>query len=134
VDWIGLSQDRNRWRALVNSVLNLRIPWNAGKLSSRLTSSSLYIGWVHPVAHVTMNEYNNPSFATMFQRALLNTCIATCFDLNPNHHQVLSYWFIQYAKLTLIIFILGETLLRTKDCSTHSSSRLSSSAQLHTVS
>jgi hypothetical protein len=25
VDWIGLSQDRNRWRALVNSVLNLRV-------------------------------------------------------------------------------------------------------------
>jgi hypothetical protein len=23
VDWIGLAQDRNRWRALVNSVLNL---------------------------------------------------------------------------------------------------------------
>jgi hypothetical protein len=26
VDWIGLAQDRNRWRALVNSVLNLRAP------------------------------------------------------------------------------------------------------------
>jgi hypothetical protein len=25
VDWIGLAQDRNRWRALVNSVLNLRV-------------------------------------------------------------------------------------------------------------
>jgi hypothetical protein len=25
VDWIGLAQDRNRWRSLVNSVLNLRI-------------------------------------------------------------------------------------------------------------
>jgi hypothetical protein len=25
-DWIGLSGDRNRWRALVNSVLNLRVP------------------------------------------------------------------------------------------------------------
>jgi hypothetical protein len=26
VDWIGLAQDRNRWRALMNSVLNLLVP------------------------------------------------------------------------------------------------------------
>jgi hypothetical protein len=26
VDWIGLARDRNRWRALVNSVMNLRVP------------------------------------------------------------------------------------------------------------
>jgi hypothetical protein len=26
VDWIGLAKDRNRWRSLVNSVLNLRVP------------------------------------------------------------------------------------------------------------
>jgi hypothetical protein len=26
VDWIGLAKDRVRWRAPVNSVLNLRIP------------------------------------------------------------------------------------------------------------
>jgi hypothetical protein len=26
VDWIGLAKDRNRWRALVNSELNLRVP------------------------------------------------------------------------------------------------------------
>jgi hypothetical protein len=26
VDWIGLAQDRYRWRALVNSVKNLRVP------------------------------------------------------------------------------------------------------------
>jgi hypothetical protein len=26
VDWIGLVKDRNRWRALMNSVLNLWVP------------------------------------------------------------------------------------------------------------
>jgi hypothetical protein len=41
VDWIGLAKDRNMWRALVNSVLNLWVQRNAGKLSSGLTSSGL---------------------------------------------------------------------------------------------
>jgi hypothetical protein len=26
VDWISLAKNRDRWRALVNSVLNLRVP------------------------------------------------------------------------------------------------------------
>jgi hypothetical protein len=38
---VGLAKVRNRWRIVLNSVLNLRVPWNAGKLSSGLTSSGL---------------------------------------------------------------------------------------------
>ena len=30
MDWIGLAQDRDRWRTLVSAVMNLGVPWNAG--------------------------------------------------------------------------------------------------------
>ena len=30
MEWIDLAQDRERWRALVHAVMNLRVPQNAG--------------------------------------------------------------------------------------------------------
>jgi hypothetical protein len=41
VDWIGMAQDSDRWRALANAVMNLRVPYNAGKLLSGYTIGDL---------------------------------------------------------------------------------------------
>jgi hypothetical protein len=31
MDWIDLAQGRDHWRALVNTIMNLQVPQNAGK-------------------------------------------------------------------------------------------------------
>jgi hypothetical protein len=37
MDWIDLAQDMDQWRALVNTVMNLRVQKNAGKFLSICT-------------------------------------------------------------------------------------------------
>jgi len=38
-DWIELAQDRNRWRALVSTLMNLRVPKNAGNFLTSCKTS-----------------------------------------------------------------------------------------------
>jgi hypothetical protein len=40
MDWIDLARHRDQWRTLVNTVMNILVPQNAGKFLSSCTISS----------------------------------------------------------------------------------------------
>jgi hypothetical protein len=40
MDWIDLAQGRDKWRALMSMLMNLRVPYSVGNFSSGCTTGS----------------------------------------------------------------------------------------------
>jgi hypothetical protein len=57
VDWTGVAQDRERWKDLVNEVMSLRVPQNAGKLSCGYTTGGLWSSAQRHIVTWSVRQY-----------------------------------------------------------------------------
>jgi hypothetical protein len=66
LDWIDMAQDRDQWKALVNTVMNLRVPYNIVNFLSSCTTG----GFSRRLSSINFNNvttlvYNNEKIRTL---------------------------------------------------------------------
>ena len=67
MDWIGLAQDRDRWRTLVTAVMSLRVPWNAGNFLTNCKP----VSWSRRTLHHGVSIYDSVNHARLSKEVLL---------------------------------------------------------------
>jgi hypothetical protein len=77
MDWIVLIQDRDKWRVLMNAIMNLRAPWNVGKFLSGSITGDLSL--LH-IVNVCSNEAWRARLVVGVWRAMPGS---RSNDLNP---------------------------------------------------
>jgi hypothetical protein len=96
VDWIDLTQNRNKWKAIVNMVINLRVSLHFGKFLSSCTTGGLWIGTV--LREVCQEESCMFCSSRNNNKAVMISVGGLAFSVQLNRYLNELYFFLSVSK------------------------------------